>query len=97
MLQNKHNVTLMPEFNLSQLHAHAHKQGITTPTEFINSNDCKELLKELTGQSQPHHFTFYLKQPAKEFYTHSRWLFLAYIRYCFGNNLTTAIAADLIK
>jgi hypothetical protein len=92
---NHIDVTLMPEFNLSQIFNNAHNQAIATPTEFINSTDCKSLLRELTGQSTPHHFTMHLNKPSNHYYTHSKWLFLAYIRHCFGANLNDAITVAL--
>lgn len=92
-MNNKINTA--PAFDLSQIFHNADNQAVATPTEFINSADCKELLRELTGQSTPHHFTMHLNKSSNHYHTHSKWLFLAYIRHCFGSNLNDAITVAL--
>lgn len=88
-------ITTTAAFDLSQIFNNADNQAIATPTEFINSLDCKDLLRELTGQSTPQHFTMSIDATSNHYYTNSKWLFLAYIRHCFGANLTKSISLAL--
>ncbi|TXJ00345.1 MAG: hypothetical protein E6Q32_06600 [Neisseriales bacterium] len=91
----KNKITTTAAFDLSQIFNNADNQAIATPTEFINSTDCKDLLRELTGQSTPQHFTLHLNKSSNHYCTHSKWLFLAYVRHCFGSNLNDAITVAL--
>ncbi len=91
-MSNKSKVTLLPEFNLSQLYTNSQADEAVPPTKFINSQDCKNLLKDITGRSEPQTLSLYLNLSAGHYYTHSKWLFLAYVRHCFGNNLDNVIA-----
>lgn len=92
---NRADITLLPKFNLSQLQKTAYNQSTVSPVQFINSPECKALLLELTGLPEPHTINLGLDVDSNQYFTYSKWLFLAYLRHCFGNDLTQAINHEL--
>lgn len=91
-MQNTSRVLLSSKYNLTQIQLMAtHGKQIATPIAFINTNECKTILRDITGQSTPHSINFVLDTDSNHYYTNSKWLFLAYISYCMNADLSDAI------
>jgi len=92
---NHVDVTLLPQFNLSLIQAYAKKSPILSPSDWIRSEECADILERLTGQRYSHHFTLYQNLDSNHYYTHGFWVYMGYLCHCVGDSLAAAILAEL--
>ena len=92
---NHVDVTLLPQFNLSLIQAHARNKQVLSPCDWIQSEECADILEKLTGQRYSHHFTLYLNKYSNHYYTHGFWVYMGYICHCVGDSLAAAILTEL--
>ena len=92
---NHVDVTLLPKFNLSLIQANAHNKIPLNPEDWIQSEECADILERFTGQRYSHHFNLYLDVDSNHYYTHGFWVYMGYLCHCVGDSLAAAILTEL--
>ena len=92
---NHVDITLLPQFNLSLIQAQARNKQVLNPCDWIQSEECADILEKLTGQRYSHHFTLYRNEYSGHFYTHGFWVYMGYLCHCVGDSLAAAILTEL--
>lgn len=84
------DIIKIPQYNLSSIYESKQIVNALDPLAWLESDEAQKLIEQ-TGQS---HFDIFI-DTVINVYIHDSWVFLAYIRHCFGNNLDTAINLSL--
>ena len=92
---NRVDLTLLPQFNLSLIQSKAHNKSALDPLNWLQSTECAEIKKKMTGQRHKHYFMLYLDTDSNHYYTHGFWVYIGYLRHCVGDSLAAAILTKL--